>query len=309
MQPLPPLRELLAFESAARHLSFRKAADDLSVTPTAISHLIRLLEQFCGQKLFYRQPRPLRLTPAGGRLLPVVGAAFSAMAAEIASIRGAPDAARLRVTTTNAFAARWLVPRLVGWNAEHPGILLDIVGTDAILSLRSGEADVAIRYARTAPPDGISVEILRDRHHMVTPPDLVAGRNLPLAPGDIARLPLIELGWPASDLEAPIWHRWETAARERGGWPDGLTLRPAMRFHEELHGIGAIIAGQGIGLCSDVLVAPELASGALLDVGAFSLPGYGFFVVWRRDHPRQREIRLFVRWACQQSGAVLALPD
>lgn len=308
MQSLPPLRELQAFEAAARLLSLRKAAEELSVTPTAISHQIRLLEAYCGCALFVRRPRPISLTQAGAGLLPVVNAALAAMAAELALIRGEPDSVELKVTATNAFAARWLVPRLADWRARYPKIMLNVLGTDQVLRLQTGEADVAIRYARAAPSDGPSIEIARDSFHMVANPDLVRGLALPVSAFDLLGLPLIELGWPASDTDAPIWRRWEAVARDQGKWPSPRGLRPAMRFHEELHGMQAIAAGQGVGLCSDILAAAELQAGTLIRIGDISLPGYGFHVVWRKDHPRRREIESFARWACEQSGAVFAAP-
>lgn len=309
MQTLPPLRELQAFEAAARLLSYRKAAEELTVTPTAVSHQIRLLEEYCGRTLFIRRPRPISLTQVGVGLLPVVSAAMAAMATEIAAIRGEPDTVELNVTATNAFAARWLVPRLADWRARFPRLLLNIVGTDEVLNLRTGEANVAIRYARAAPSEGPSIEIARDRFHLVACPDLVRGFSLPISATDLLGLPLIELGWPASDTDAPKWRRWDKVARELGKWPARQAPRPTMRFHEELHGIQAIAAGQGIGLCSDILVAEELESGALIKIGDFSLPGYGFHVVWRKDHPRRRYIESFAQWACEQSGTGFEVPD
>jgi LysR family glycine cleavage system transcriptional activator len=309
MQTLPPLRELQAFEAVARLLSFRKAAEEMSVTPTAVSHQIRLLEEYCGRTLFIRRPRPISLTQAGAGLLPVVSTALAAMAAEFAAIRGEPDTGERNVTATNAFAARWLVPRLADWRARFPHLLLNVVGTDEVLNLRTGEADVAIRYARAAPSEGPSIELARDRFHMVACPDLVRGLSLPISATDLLGLPLIEIGWPASDTDAPKWRHWEKVARELGKWPVRQALRPTMRFHEELHGMQAVAAGQGVGLCSDILAAAELASGALIKIGDFSLPGYGFHVVWRKEHPHRRDIEAFARWACEQSGAGFAAPD
>src|SRR5205814_5303837 len=115
MGKLPPLIELRTFEAAARHLSFKKAAAELGVTPTAISHQIRLLEQYCGKALFRRRPRPLSLTESGARLFPVVRASLEAIAASLGTIRRRDDRQALRITTTNAFAGRWLVPRLARW--------------------------------------------------------------------------------------------------------------------------------------------------------------------------------------------------
>src|SRR5262245_36570232 len=106
MRRLPPLIELRAFEAAARHLSFKQAAGELGVTPTAISHQIRLLEHYCGHPLFRRRPRPLTLTEAGARLFPAIRDGLDAFAAALAIIKRDGDRQPLRVTTTNAFASR-----------------------------------------------------------------------------------------------------------------------------------------------------------------------------------------------------------
>ena len=156
MQKLPPLVELRAFDAAARHLSFKKAAAELGVTPTAISHQIRLLERYCGRALFRRRPRPLSLTDAGARLFPAIRGGLEAFATAIAAVKRDGDRQPLRVTTTNAFASRWLVPRLPAWRKLHPEAPLEVIGTDSVLDLHAGDGDVAIRYAtsRAAPTDG-----------------------------------------------------------------------------------------------------------------------------------------------------------
>src|SRR5262249_51995726 len=146
----------------ARHLSFKMAAAELGVTPTAISHQIRLLEYHCGRSLFRRRPRPLALTQAGARLFPVVRDGLEAFAAAIAAVKRDRDKQPLRVTTTNAFASRWLVPRLPRWRKSRPDTPLDVIGTDSVLDLAVGDADVAIRYARARPKDAIAEEFLRD---------------------------------------------------------------------------------------------------------------------------------------------------
>ena len=155
MQKLPPLIELRAFDAAARHLSFKKAAAELGVTPTAISHQIRLLERYCGRALFRRRPRPLSLTEAGARLFPAIRGGLEGFAAAIAAVKRDGDQQPLRVTTTNAFASRWLVPRLPAWRKLHPDAPLEVIGTDSVLDLHAGDGDVAIRYATSrARADG-----------------------------------------------------------------------------------------------------------------------------------------------------------
>jgi LysR family glycine cleavage system transcriptional activator len=291
-----PVLALRAFEAAARLLSFRQAAAELGVTPTAISHQIRKLEAQCGTPLFRRSPRPLTLTSAGQALFPAVRDAFQAMADALARLQPG-DAGTLRVTTTNAIAARWLVPRLSEWQRAHPAIRLDIAGTDAVLDLRAGETDVAIRYARQ-PPKGLqSFELLRDGFQVVASPELVRGAYLPLPPEDVLRLPLIEAVWPPGDDDAPTWARWAAAARavSANALPS-LAGRVTLSFQEEVHAIEAVIAGQGAALLSDVLVAPELRDGRLVTISALRLPGFGFHLTHRADHPRLALIAAFGIW-------------
>lgn len=297
MRKLPPLTELRAFEAAARHLSFRLAAAELGVTPTAISHQIRLLEEHCGRPLFRRQPRPLALTPAGRKLFPVVRDGFGSFADALSGIRGGASGGHLRITATNAFAARWLVPRLPRWRAAHSRLKLDIVGTDAVLDLASDEADVAIRYALKPPRDGEAVELIRDRFCVVASPKLVGKRARALGPAELARLPLIEAEWPPTDPHAPTWQRWERAASPRSKRGPDLASLASLRFREELHAIEAAIAGQGVAICSDVLVAPELANGALVPVSPVTLSGYGFYIIHRAENHKAAAIRKFIAWA------------
>ena len=297
MRKLPPLAELRAFEAAARCLSFKQAAVELRVTPTAISHQIKLLEAYCGQPLFRRQPRPVALTWAGEQLFPLVRDGFESFTQAINGIRAGTTGARLRVTATNAFAARWLVPRLPKWREAHPRLNLDILGTDAVLSLQTSEVDISIRYVRSAPTDGPSFELARDRFLVVAAKKLVGSLRRPLDPIQLSQFPLIEAGWPASDTEAPTWQRWQAVARRRHKHVPDLSGLVSLNFREELHAIEAAVSGQGIAICSDVLVAPELASGALVRVANVTLPGYGFYIVHRSSHPKLASIKSFVAWA------------
>src|ERR1700753_4038470 len=148
MRKLPPLRALHAFEAAARHHSFAAAASELGVTPTAISHQIRQLAESCGTKLFQRRPRPLLLTSAGARLYPALRNGFDALASAMALLTEENAQPPLRLTSPGAFASKWLVPQLAKWREASPAIPLEIIGTDAVLDLRAGEAAVALRYAR-----------------------------------------------------------------------------------------------------------------------------------------------------------------
>jgi LysR family glycine cleavage system transcriptional activator len=295
---LPPLIELRAFDAAARHLSFKKAAVELGVTPTAISHQIRLLERYCGRALFRRRPRPLSLTEAGGRLFPVIRDGLEGFAVAIAAVKRDGDKQALRVTTTNAFASRWLVPRLPRWRKMRPDTPLDVIGTDGVLDLRAGDADVAIRYAtgRKAPMDGITQEFLTDSFWPVCSPQLISSGGRLKRPADLKSHVLIHSYWSPSDIDPPTWQKWLALARHR--WRNVPEFRDMqhLSFREELHAIEAVMAGQGVGIFSDVLVAHELAAGTLVKAFDVSLPGYRFYVVRRIGHPRERIIQAFSGW-------------
>jgi LysR family glycine cleavage system transcriptional activator len=294
MNKLPPLIELRAFDAAARHLSFKKAAAELGVTPTAISHQIRLLERYCGRALFRRRPRPLSLTEAGARLFPIIRDGLEAFATAITAVKRDADKQPLRVTTTNAFASRWLVPRLPRWRKVRPNAPLDVIGTDSVLDLHAGDADVAIRYARTLPTVGIAKEFLSDSFWPVCNPELLASGLKRAA--DLRGHVLVHCYWSSSDLAAPTWQRWLAVAR--GKWRDVPEFKDMdhLSFREELHAIEAVIAGQGIGIFSNVLVAHELAAGTLVKAFDMSLPGYRFYVVLTPGHPREKTIQAFATW-------------
>jgi LysR family glycine cleavage system transcriptional activator len=278
-------------------MSFRDAANELGVTPTAISHQIRLLEEICGQALFRRRPRPIVLTRAGERLFPVIRNGFDAFAAATASASARRGEFPLRVTSPNAFASRWLVPRLPRWREEHPKIPLEIIGTDSVLELRAGTADVAIRYARRMPTDVFAQEIFRDTFFPVCSRDLLTNGSSPIRrAADLLRYPLIHFDWMSRDPEAPTWARWLSTARSIDPTIPDMNKAWDLSFREELHAIDAVTAGQGIAICSDVVVSRELASGALVKVHALSLPGYGFYVVSLPEHPRRNDIRAFSEW-------------
>ncbi len=293
MTELPPLIELRAFDAAARHLSFKEAALELGVTPTAISHQIRLLERYCGCPLFRRRPRPLSLTEEGARLFPVIRDGLRAFTTAIASVKRDVGQQPLRITTTNAFASRWLVPRLPRWRKLNPHAPLDVIGTDRVLDLQS-DADVAIRYSRSAPTDGIGKEFLRDSFFAFCSPKLLSG-GLKRAI-DLRGHVLVHSYWAPTDVEAPTWQRWLAIARKKWSQVPEAKDMEHLSFREELHAIEAVIAGQGLGVFSDVLVAPELAAGTLVKAFDLSLPGYRFYVVRRPDHQRERIIQAFSHW-------------
>jgi LysR family glycine cleavage system transcriptional activator len=297
MRKLPPLGTLRAFEAAARHLSFKAAADELGVTPTAISHQIRQLEEICGHSLFRRRPMPLALTGHGAKLLPVLTEGLDRFATAMADIAGLVEPAPpLRITTTNAFAHRWLVPRLPLWRQAHPEVGLEVIGTDAVIDLRAGEADIAIRYQRSSPSGLMADELFRDTFWPICSPTLLAAQPIHGA-ADLAGYTLIEMMWQAGEPAPPTWRTWLEAARAQTPDMPAIAGTGALNFREELHAIEAVIEGQGIAILSDLLVAPELERGTLVKAFDLPLPGFGFYFCYVPDHSRRAVIESFHAWA------------
>jgi LysR family glycine cleavage system transcriptional activator len=295
MRKLPPLASLRAFEAVARHMSFKKAAAELGVTSTAISHQVRLLEDTCGQRLLRRRPPPLSLTDAGERLFPVLRNGLDAFAAAFGSLSKRVAHSGLRVTSPSAFASRWLVPRLSHWRAAHSDIQLEVIGTDALVDLRKGEADVAIRYARMMPMNFAVHELFRDNFFAICSPKLLPNGAV-RRPNQLLQFPLIHFDWMNPHPEAPTWSRWLAVARSVD--PDLPHLHKPwdLSFREELHAIDAVVSGQGIAICSDVTVSHELKTGVLVKAHDLSLPGYGFYVVYVPGHAKVPIIEKFSSW-------------
>src|SRR5204863_6807747 len=156
---LPPLSALRAFEAAARLKSFSKAADELSVTPAAISHQIHALEEDLGVRLFDRGNRAVELTASARLLLPGLSEAFSGIQTAVRRLRAHNDTGTLTITASPSIAAKWLVPRLHRFQEQHPDIDVRISTSDEIVDLTRGDFDLAIRYGTGRYP-AVHIELL-----------------------------------------------------------------------------------------------------------------------------------------------------
>lgn len=266
-----PLSALRAFEAAARIGSFKGAAEELGVTPTAISHQIRDLEAELGIALFTRQVRKVVLTDAGLQLFPVLRNGFDAF--QDAIERAAKPGGRTVVTigATNAFTARWLVPRLAAFSKLERSIDLQLAASDDVVPLARSEVDIAIRYGQGDYPGHVVERLWQDEFSPVCNPLLEID-----SAEAVATTPLIDFKWKRATPRNPTWERWSKASGV--AIPDDT---PFLRFSDETHAIQAAVAGQGIGLLSTLLVAPELASGALVECFGPRMPAHDYFLVTR----------------------------
>src|SRR6185437_10077725 len=205
--PLPSLNGLQVFESAARHLSFTHAAAELNVTQTAVSHQIRRLEEQLGVRLFLRKNRALQLTQEARDYLPAVSAAFDDLRRATDRLRHRQRTDVLMVSTTISLAAKWLVPRLGGFQEAHPGIEVRISTSTRLVDFRREEVDLAIRYGRGHWPGLRTDWLMQEDIFPVCSPSLLSG-PLPLnTPEDLAQHTLLH-----TDMGRDEWTLWLTAA-------------------------------------------------------------------------------------------------
>jgi LysR family transcriptional regulator, glycine cleavage system transcriptional activator len=285
-RPLPPLAALRAFEAAARRLSFRDAADELGVTATAISHQIRLLEQTLGLRLFHRETRRVRLTAEGALLLPVLRDGFDAFAEVIDQIRDRHAAGILTISAPTAFVAKWLVPRLAGFRAAHPGCDLRLHASDSLIDFARDGVDVAIRYGPGPYPNLDTHRLVVDRVAPACSPRLAVRSE-----SDLASHPLLHFEWPDLTDETPTWPVW----LRKAGITD-VDGGAGIRFSDEGHVIQAALAGQGIALLSVVLAADDLASGALVQPFGPVLDAHPYWIVHPRHPAQAGNVETFVGW-------------
>ncbi len=267
---LPPLNALRAFEAAARHLSLTKAAAELGVTPGALSHQIRGLEDFLGLELFHRLPRALALTDVGRQLHPGLQAGFGQIRQALAAIGAVGNDRILVVSTPPGFTAKWLAPRLYRFLSAHPDIDTRISSTLANADFKTDGVDVAIRHmraAQTSDPE-LLIEKLTDQFYVpVCSPKLLEKMGPLTAPRDIKGLPLIHDDSLAGREETASWADWLEAAGV-----EGLDVSRGLRFNTADHAIQAAIDGAGILLAQGLLAHDDLRAGRLVAPFELALP-------------------------------------
>jgi LysR family glycine cleavage system transcriptional activator len=191
MTRLPPLNALRAFEAAARHLSFNAAAEELNVTPAAISHQIKALEADLGVKLFRRLNRAVRLTDAGQACVPGLRDGFERIAEAVARARQGDSVGLLTVTASPAVASKWLVPRLERFRARHPAIDLRIDASMRLVDLVREDVHVGLRYGAGKYPGLHTEQLVRSEVFPVCSPDLLKGKHPLRTPEDLRHHTLI----------------------------------------------------------------------------------------------------------------------
>lgn len=284
---LPPLNALRVFEAAARHLSFTRAAEELNLTPSAISHQIKGLEDLLGVKLFERRQRKVMLTAAGGRYYPALRQAFDQMNEATEALKAEDSSGSLTVNVLPTFALRWLVPQLSAFQKRHPEIEVRMTTNVEAIDFSRVEADAAIRYGVGGWKGLTAKLLLREEIVPVCSPALLEGRPKLKTPADLVHYPLLH------DVNRPdTWRQWLTAVGETGVDPDrGLKLDTTNLA------VQGAIQGLGIVPVNPNLVRPELESGTLIEPLDFHLAVKGgYYLVYPEGRENRPRLKAFETW-------------
>ena len=253
LRQLPALNALRAFEAAARHESFSRAADELFVTHGAVSHQIRALEADLGVTLFARDGKRVRLSDIGRQYATEVRAALSALADATRRLRSGERDRRLVVSMLSSFSARWVTPRIGGFIEEHPEINLELLSTNTLTDFTRDDVDVAIRFSSLGKYAGLHAEELLDEVFFPACSPNFNGGKLPRTPADMADAPLLR-------SHDELWKPWFDAA----GLVDCPEPKRGVLYEDSSNLLQAAIQGQGIALVRRSLAMHEIVAGRLV---------------------------------------------
>jgi len=262
---LPPLNALRAFETAARHLSFRRAADELNVTHSAVSHQIKALEEALDVRLFERKTRSVRLTEAGEVFSPIISDAFARIGRGVQLVRSVDEPNVLTIQVYVTMALRWLIPRFGKFRRDNRDIPVRLNTSYLDWAFDRGNVDVGIVIAADRQPGIHYHPLFETRVFPVCSPSLLDDGSTLKNPEDLLRYPLLHI-FPAPD----DWGRWFEAA--------GILARvppPAATYDSFILSLEAAMGGQGIALANTMFVREDLKSGRLIKPFDIAIPQHG----------------------------------
>lgn len=301
---LPPLNSLRAFEAAARHLSFKDAAEELNVTPAAVSQQVRTLEDACATRLFRRLTRALELTETGRAAAPILSEGFDRLAEGAEALFSRRPARVITVSTAPSFGAKWLLPRLERFRERYPDYDVRIDASDTPVRFQGDGVDIALRYGTGHYPD-LEVHCLMGQTTIPVCAPSLLDLGPPLdRPDDLRRHTLLHVEWTRATEGAPSWRMWLKAAGAAG-----VDADRGPRFSNESMALSAAVDGQGVALIGSVLAADDLAAGRLVrpfPAAAEQAAVFRYYVVHppgQATDPRVEAFRDWVIAEAAQTGA------
>ena len=285
LRHIPGLQSLKAFDASARHLNFTRAAAELNVTPAAVSHQIKELEEAIGVPLFQRTSRHMQLTRQG----------------PLQKLRQVENPTQVRVTVSPSRAAKWLVPRLDRFLESVPGADVRIDVSSEPLDFDREDIDVAIRFGDGNYPGLVVEKLFHDTLFPVCSPELLKGGKKLREPKDLLQFTLIHLDWEAQGAVWPNWRMWMLAA----GVKDFNDTR-GLHFSQTSLALQAAIDGNGVALGDSTLVGDDLASGRLVKPFELSLRSpaqFAYHLITRRDTAERPMTKAFRNWIIAEAAA------
>lgn len=297
----PGTRALRTFEAAARHLNFTRAAGEVGLTPAAVSHQIKELEDRLDLVLFARGGRNLQLTPAGITLFEAAASALESLQGAVARARRmARGATQLRISLSARFATNWLLPRLPQLQAAHPELELSFDISDTLRDFDADDIDLAIRFGTGRVANACADRLFDTVIAPVCSPRLIADGAKLEHPSDLLRHTLYYVDWKTDGMVWPNWRMWMAAA----GIED-FDDRRCVGFSDSSHVVQAVIDGGGIDLADLDMIANDLAQGRLqrlFDTAVPVAPDYAYHLVYPQRSREDPRIRAFRSWLLEQAG-------
>jgi len=292
LKMLPPLSSLRAFEAVARRTSFSRAAEELHVTPGAVSQQIRLLEQFLGETLFLRTKRSVALTEVATRMLPDIQAGLELLSRATSNKTAASAERTLTISVAPSFASKWLLPRLADFSEHYPDIDLRISATVALADFRRDNVDLAIRLGRGNYPELHVEPLFAETLAPLCSPELLKAKGRLKKPDDLKKHRLLHDTSIPGESEQSSWERWLKLAGATQ-----VSARRGIRFSLAELALQAAIDGTGVVLGRMVLAEGDLAAGRLIKPFKAVLPlDVSYFLVMAKGSSRREEIQCFRNW-------------
>jgi DNA-binding transcriptional LysR family regulator len=292
---LPPLSSLRVFEAAARHNSFRKAAEELNLTASAVSHGIQTLENWLGVELFYRESRGLRLTSAGEAYAPLVNQALSVLAKATEQVPGRESTGTLSISSAPTFASKILLPRLERFIAAYPDIHVTIDSSHRLVDLTLDDFDIAVRFTPTQKPASNWTLLATETLLPVCSPGLKEQFGAQSDEELLMRAPLIHLTSVSAD-----WNYWFRTS----GMQTPTTIDGGLRVDTMQMAFDAAARGLGVVLGRWPLVDEEIECGRLVALGGEPIPSdNGYWLVTPETEFQKPEVKIFRQWLLSEFGA------
>jgi LysR family glycine cleavage system transcriptional activator len=313
----PPLNALRAFEAAARHLSFKKAAKELHVTPGAVSHQIKVLEEHLGVTLFRRLTRALELTSEAQTMLPKVREGLESLAVAVERVRAREASCTLTVIAPPNFAARWLVPRLSRFTNSHPNLELHVASRPAMIDgrdralpepvadAREDSPVVMVRFGNGRYPGAHVDEVFSAKYVPVCSPKLLTGEHPLKKPSDLRYHTLLHDDTVIEEGARPSWADWLQSVGVRD-----IDASRGPHFSDASLAFEAAIEGMGVTLAMKPLVRSEIESGRLVVPFNITAPAsYAYYLVTPEAGVENRPVADFRKWLLEEAAPELAGAD